>query len=62
MKVLQPALDVERPHACHLFPGGRICLGAEQSGGAPTLESAYARSVVWANGYSVYQREGAFPF
>jgi hypothetical protein len=62
VKVLEPATEEERPHACHLFPGGRICLGEEAGGGAPTLEAAYARSVVWANGYSVYRREGEFPF
>ena len=62
VKVLEPSTEPERPHACHLFPGGRICLGEEAGGGAPTLEMAYARSVVWANGYSIYRREGEFPF
>jgi hypothetical protein len=62
VKVLQPVTNLERPHACHLFPDGRICLGEEAGGGAPTLETAYARSVVWTNGYSVFRRDGEFPF
>jgi hypothetical protein len=62
VKVVEPAIEDERPHACHLFPDGRICLGEEAGGGEATLEIAYARSVVWANGYSVYRRDGQFPY
>lgn len=63
VKVVEP--DVESradPHACHLFPSGLICFGVEAGGGMPTLEAAYAKSVLWANGFSVYQRTGRFPF
>ena len=60
--LLEPAPGAHPGHACHLFADGRLCLGQEEGGGAPSLEAAYARSVVWANGYSVYLREGAFPF
>ncbi len=49
-------------HACHLFPDGRICLGDDVTGGMPTLEEAYAKSVVWANGFSLYLRTSTFPF
>jgi hypothetical protein len=49
-------------HACHLFPDGRICFGSHDGGGMSTLESAYARSVVWANGFSRYRRTFKFPF
>jgi hypothetical protein len=48
-------------HACHLFRDARICLGAREGGGMSTLQGAYARSVVWANGFSEYRRSGRFP-
>jgi hypothetical protein len=48
-------------HACHLFRDARICLGTGVGGGMATLEGAYARSVVWADGFSVYRRSGRFP-
>ena len=63
VKVVEP--DVERgadPHACHLFPDARICFGHGDGGGMPTLEQAYARSVLWANGFSVWIRGEPFPF
>jgi hypothetical protein len=28
----------------------------------PTLEGAFARSVLWANGYAAWRRTGRFPF
>jgi hypothetical protein len=62
VKVASP--DVEGradPHACHLFPDGRICL-APGGGGMETLEAAYAKSVVWCNGWSAWSRTGKFPF
>ncbi len=63
VKVVEPELeDRPDPHACHLLPGARICLGTHPSGGLPTLAEAYSRSVMWCNGYSVYQRTGMFPF
>jgi hypothetical protein len=63
VKVVEPDVE-ERPdrHACHLFPGARICLAADPGGGMPTLAEAYSKSVVWCNGYSVYLRAGKFPF
>jgi hypothetical protein len=63
VKVLSP--DVEGRcglHACHLFPDGRICLGDDSTGGMPTLDGAYAKSVLWANGFSAYERTAMFPF
>lgn len=63
VKVVEPALDpAADPHACHLFPEGRLCLGGDAGGGMPTLEGAYARSVLWANGYAAWRRTGRFPF
>lgn len=47
-------------HACHLFRDARICLGAGEGNGWPTLDGAYARSVAWANGFSAFRRGGRF--
>lgn len=63
VKVVSPEIDRgENPEACHLYPGARLCLGVEHHGGMPTLEGAYARSVLWANGFSAWRRTGRFPF
>jgi hypothetical protein len=48
------------PHNGHLYSDGTICFGDEH--GLPTLEQAYAKSVVWANGFTVFLRTGKFPF
>jgi hypothetical protein len=50
------------PHATHVLPDGRLCLSEVAGQGLPTLEAAYARSVVWCNGFSVFLREDQFPF
>jgi hypothetical protein len=47
-------------HDAHLFSDGRICFG--DAGGLPTLEQAFAKSVLWATGFSSYLRTGLFPF
>jgi hypothetical protein len=47
-------------HACHLFGDARICFGAWDGGGMPTLDGAYAGSVAWAHGFSTYRRTGKF--
>jgi len=63
VKVVVPALDpLADPHACHLLPDARLCLGGDPGGGMPTLEGAFARSVLWASGYSHWRRTGRFPF
>ena len=63
VKVVEPWLDGRHdPHACHLLPDGRICLGELAGGGMPTLGEAYSRSVVWCNGFSVFLRTARFPF
>jgi hypothetical protein len=62
VKVVSPDVEGRADgHACHLFPGGIVCLG-EGGAGMPTLAAAWGRSVVWANGFSIYQRTGTFPF
>ena len=62
VSVVSPDVAGADPHSCHLFPDARICLAPEPGGGMPSLEGAYAKSVLWANGYSEYLRKGAFPF
>ncbi len=63
VKVVSPAVEGEvDTHACHLFSDGRICFGQSDAGGMPTLTEAYAKSVLWVNGYSMYLRTAAFPF
>ena len=49
-------------HDAHLFDDGRICFGNDYGGGLPTLEQAYAKSVLWATGFSIYLRNNQFPF
>jgi hypothetical protein len=63
VKVVEPPLaGTADPHACHLLPDARLCLGGDPGGGVPTLEGAFGRSVLWANGFSVWRRTGRFPF
>ncbi len=63
VKVVDPAPGhVADPHACHLFPDARLCLGDDPAGGMPSLAGAFARSVLWANGFGAYRRTGRFPF
>ena len=63
VKVVEPEVEGRfDPHASHVLPDGRICLSDEAAGGATSLEVAYARSVVWCNGFSVFLRDAHFPF
>jgi len=62
VKVVEPTLGYADPHVCHLFPDARLCLASADGGGMPTLEGAFARSVLWANGYGAFARTGRFPF
>lgn len=48
-------------HQSHVFPDGRICLGPDGVGMA-TLEAAFVRSAIWANGFSIYRRTTKFPY
>ncbi len=54
------AEEVNTQHDKHLFSDGYLCLGPQ--GGMPSLEAAFAKSVLWANGYSLYLQTGIFPF
>ncbi|WP_242392364.1 hypothetical protein [Anaeromyxobacter oryzisoli] len=63
VKVVEPEVEGRfDPHACHLLPDARICLSAEAGAGMESLQAAYARSVVWCNGFSVYLRDEHFPY
>jgi len=63
--VLAP--EVERhwksPHTGHIFSDGRICLSRNYHGGQPTLDEAFAKTVVWATGLTAARRFNVpFPF
>jgi hypothetical protein len=40
----------------------RLCLDTRYNGGAPTLDQAFSRTVLWANGFSLALKTGTFPF
>jgi hypothetical protein len=50
--VLRPAIEerIRNPHVGHLFTNGQLCLGEGYGNGAPNVQEAYSRSVLWANG------------
>ncbi len=60
MVVLPKVAGEYNPHNAHLYDDGRICFGLE--GGLPTLEQAFAKSVLWANGFSIFLTTRHFPF
>jgi hypothetical protein len=67
VKVVVPEVEGRySPHDGHLYDNGTICFGP--GGGMPTLESAFAKSVLWSNGFSLYEaaksegRRIPFPF
>lgn len=51
-------------HTGHIYSDGRICMGAGMNSGRRTLDDAYAKSVLWANGLSamIYGNLDRFPF
>lgn len=62
VKVLEPRRDPSYSiHNTHWFPDGRICLNPPANG-ASSLDEAYAKSVIWATGLSVFKEVGKFPF
>ena len=61
VKVVSPEVEGRySQHEAHLFNDGRICF--DRNGGLSTLEQAYAKSVLWATGFSFVLRGQAFPF
>lgn len=64
VKVVSPEVEgkYKSIHDCHLYTDGRICFGNQYGGGLPSLEYAYAKSVIWANGFTIYENERKYPF
>ncbi len=61
VKVVYPEVEGQYdPHHGHLYPDGTICLSDE--GGVSKLEYAYAKSVLWANGFTIFLQTEEFPF
>lgn len=48
-------------HEHHLFGDGRLCLDPTSTG-APSIDYAYTKSVLWANGWSIFELTGKFPY
>ena len=63
-KLVSPQLEDKwkSPHTGHLYSSGKLCLGNDYQNGMPSLEAAYAKSVLWATGMSVALKTGTFPF
>lgn len=62
VKLVFPEVEMSNldPHRQHLFSDGNICLATAV--GLPTLEQAYAKSVLFANAWSFHERGYGFPF
>jgi hypothetical protein len=60
VKVVFPEVEGRyNPHHGHLYSDGRICFGP--AGGLDSLEHVYAKSVVWATGFTAFRHLGTFP-
>ena len=62
--VIEPKVEGKwnSAHTGHIYSDGRICFGHGYGSGRPTLQEAYSKSVLWANGLSVALRTDHFPF
>jgi hypothetical protein len=64
--VIEPYVEqrFRNPHTGHIFSNGRICMGSGMNSGRRTLADAYAKSVLWANGFSamIQGNLDRFPF
>ena len=63
--VISPRVEKywDSPHTGHIFSDGRICMSGQFGGGQPSLDKAYAKSVIWATGLTAARRGGIkFPF
>ena len=62
VKVVEPEIEGHYGVTnAHVFGDGRLCL-RPPAGGMPTLAEAYAKSVLWATGFTVLRRGGEFPW
>lgn len=60
--LVSPEIETKyNAHSAHLFRDGRLCLSTN-SGTQPSLEEAYSKSVLWANGMSFHMRGEIFPW
>lgn len=63
VKLISPEIEGKfNGHDVHLYTDGRLCLSDSKDSGQPTLEEAYSKSVLWANGMDVHLAGYAFPF
>jgi hypothetical protein len=64
VKVVWSELEKRFKSLCevHLYSNGVIDFGNNDWNGAFSLRDAYAKSVLWANGLSIFMRIGRFPF
>jgi len=64
VKVVSPEIEAhwKDAHTGHIYANGNICFGGRFDNGRPTLEEAYAKSVLWATGISIAMETGSFPF
>ena len=64
--VVSPVVEqrYRSPHTGHIFSSGKICMGQGMNSGRRTLQDAYAKSVLWATGFSamLHGRLNRFPF
>lgn len=62
--LVSPEIEAKfkNPHDGHIFSNGKICLQQANAGGMPTLETAFAKSAVWAEGIAVVLNGGKFPW
>jgi hypothetical protein len=69
-QLFAPAIEDawKSPHVGHLFSDGVICMGATSMRTRPTLEDAYGRACLWAEGMAIMIRShqagspSEFPF
>jgi hypothetical protein len=64
VKLVYPKFDNHsfNIHDCHIYKNRKLCLNKATNGGYHKLEDAYAKSVLWASGFTTYLRSGVFPF
>lgn len=63
VKLLAPPLeDRYDPHHAHLYSDGQLCLSEDPGYGQPSLEEAFSKSALWANGISFIKAGIPFPF
>lgn len=63
VRLVSPPLEGRyNPHGAHLYPDGRLCLSQDRGSGQPSLEEAFSKSVLWAEGMGFVKAGHPFPF